>query len=239
MSQHDYSLDNQTGASFRSDLNSALSAIATLNSGATEPSTTFAFQLWADTANNLLKIRNAANSAWVSVGTLSATNLGLLALSGGTLTGALLVALGTVSAPGVSFSGDSNTGIYSPSADILGIVSAGTEYLRVSTSGVDCLGTGAVKVPVGTTGQQPGSPSSGMLRYNSTTGKFEGYHASSWKSVGGGPSLGADSVIRTNAQTISENITFAGTENGSTVGPITIANTYTVTVTSGSNWVII
>lgn len=238
MSQHDYLLDNQTGASFRSDLNNALAAIATLNSGATEPSTTYAFQLWADTANNLLKIRNAANSGWVSIGTLSATNLGLLALSGGTLTGALLVALGTVSAPGVAFSGDSNTGLYSSGADILGLVAAGVEYLRVSSAGVDLLGTGAVKVPVGTTAQQP-TPSTGMLRYNSTTGKFEGYHASSWKSVGGGPSLGTDSVIRTNAQTISEDITFAGTENGSTVGPVTIASTYTVTVTSGSTWVII
>ena len=55
----------------------------------------------------------------------------------------------------------------------------------------------------------------------------------------GGPSLGTNSVIRTNAKTISENITFAGTENGMTIGPITVANTYSVTVTSGSTWTII
>jgi hypothetical protein len=55
----------------------------------------------------------------------------------------------------------------------------------------------------------------------------------------GGPSLGTNSVIRTNAKTISENITFAGTENGMTVGPITVANTYSVTVTSGSTWTIV
>ena len=55
----------------------------------------------------------------------------------------------------------------------------------------------------------------------------------------GGPSLGTNSVIRTNAQTISEDITFAGTENGSSVGPITVASTYTVTVASGSTWVIL
>ena len=55
----------------------------------------------------------------------------------------------------------------------------------------------------------------------------------------GGPSLGTDSIIRTNAKTISENITFAGTENGMTVGPITVANNYSVIVTNGSTWTIV
>ena len=55
----------------------------------------------------------------------------------------------------------------------------------------------------------------------------------------GGPSLGTDSIIRTNAKTISENITFAGTENGMTVGPITVANGYSVVVTNGSSWTIV
>ena len=55
----------------------------------------------------------------------------------------------------------------------------------------------------------------------------------------GGPSLGTSSVIRTNAQVISEDITFLGTENGMTAGPISIADTFTVTVTTGSTWSII
>ena len=55
----------------------------------------------------------------------------------------------------------------------------------------------------------------------------------------GGPSLGTDSIIRTNAKTISENITFAGNENGMTVGPITVTNNSSVTVTDGSTWTII
>ena len=55
----------------------------------------------------------------------------------------------------------------------------------------------------------------------------------------GGPSLGTNSIVRTNAKTISENITFAGTENGMTIGPITVANTYSVTVTNGSTWTIV
>tara|TARA_R100001509_G_scaffold36981_1_gene19905 strand:- start:78 stop:2081 length:2004 start_codon:yes stop_codon:yes gene_type:complete len=35
--------------------------------------------------------------------------------------------------------------------------------------------TDSLHVPVGTTAQRPGSPEAGYLRYNSTTGKFEGY----------------------------------------------------------------
>ena len=53
----------------------------------------------------------------------------------------------------------------------------------------------------------------------------------------GGPSLGTASIIRTNAQTISENITIGATTNGMSAGPITIADTYTVTV--NGNWSIV
>jgi len=67
MAQHDYVLDNQTGSAFRADLNNVLSAIISQNSGATEPATKFAYQPWADTTAGVLKIRNAANSAWVNV----------------------------------------------------------------------------------------------------------------------------------------------------------------------------
>ena len=99
MATHDYVVANGTGAAVRSDLNGALAAIVSNNSDTTEPTTTYAYMWWADTTNGLLKIRNAANSAWVTVGTLASANLGLLsttaaassylALTGGTVTGAL------------------------------------------------------------------------------------------------------------------------------------------------------
>ena len=47
----------------------------------------------------------------------------------------------------------------------------------------------------------------------------------------GGPSLGTASIIRTNANTISENITIPANTNGMTAGPVTIADGYTVTLT--------
>lgn len=80
MSQHDYVLDNQAGAAFRADLNNALGAIVSQNSGATAPATTYAFMTWVDTSvtPNLLKMRNAANSGWITIGDVTAANLGLI-----------------------------------------------------------------------------------------------------------------------------------------------------------------
>lgn len=72
MSQHDYVLNNATGASFRSDSNNAMLAIASMNSGASEPSTKYAYMFWADTASGYLKQRNAANNAWISLWEISA-----------------------------------------------------------------------------------------------------------------------------------------------------------------------
>lgn len=87
MAQHDYIIANQSGAAFRADLNNGLAAIVSQNSGAAQPSTTYAYQPWADTTTGLLKIRNAANNAWITIGTLADTNLGLATLASPTFTG--------------------------------------------------------------------------------------------------------------------------------------------------------
>jgi len=66
MSQHDYNIANGGGAAVRADLNLALAAILSQNSGATAPTTTSPFMLWYDTVAGALKMRNAANTAWVA-----------------------------------------------------------------------------------------------------------------------------------------------------------------------------
>ncbi|MCM2280955.1 MAG: hypothetical protein NDI61_03815 [Bdellovibrionaceae bacterium] len=45
---------------------------------------------------------------------------------------------------------------------------------------LDIAGTGAILIPRGTTAQQPGTPVNGMLRYNSTTNKFEARENGAW-----------------------------------------------------------
>lgn len=67
MSQHDFTIDNQGFPAFRSDLNNALQALASVSAGATAPSTTFAYQLWYDTTADILKIRNADDDAWITL----------------------------------------------------------------------------------------------------------------------------------------------------------------------------
>ena len=111
------------------------------------------------------------------------------------------------------------------------------------------LNTNSVfKLPVGSTAQRPTGIDVGTIRFNSKNDSAEIYKAddgtgsAGWAALaGGGPSLGTDSIVRTNANTISENLTIgptAGAEfaNGMSAGPITIANNYTVTIESGGSW---
>lgn len=78
MSQHDFVLDNQSGAAFRGDLNAALMALVSQSSGTAAPSVTYPLMFWADTTNNLLMMRNASNTAWLTLGKLGSDYLGLL-----------------------------------------------------------------------------------------------------------------------------------------------------------------
>ena len=107
------------------------------------------------------------------------------------------------------------------------------------------------RLPAGTTGNRPTGISVGTMRFNTSLDSAEIYKAddgtgsAGWSPVaGGGPSLGTDSIIRTNPTTISENITVgptAGNEfaNGMSAGPITVANGFTVTVESGGSWSVV
>jgi hypothetical protein len=62
----DYSLSDQAGNTFRSELNDIIAALVAQNSGSSAPSSTFAGMWWYDTTNGLLKRRNAANSGWIN-----------------------------------------------------------------------------------------------------------------------------------------------------------------------------
>jgi hypothetical protein len=94
MATHDYNLANQSGADFRADLNDVLQAVLTLNSSATEPTTTAAYMLWLDTANGVLKIRNGADDAWVILPlSISANNT--VDINAGTIDGISQLTLGS------------------------------------------------------------------------------------------------------------------------------------------------
>lgn len=146
--------------------------------------------------------------------------------------------------------------------------------------------TGALLISKGTTGQQPGSPVTGMIRYNTSTNQFEGYAGSSpsWLPVGGSvisndtatstnlypifvtatsgtattvytsnakylykPSTGdlqssqvvAGNGFFVNPTTLVNSYTLPASYNASTTGPFTIPSGMSVTVSSGSRWVVL
>jgi len=205
MSQFSFSIPNGPGASFRADVNSGLQALATLSSGSTAPTTTYAYQFWADTSTSpaTLRQRNGANSAWVVVGSLDTANWGLAPVASPTFTG-------TVTLPTVTVSGN-----------------------------MTFSSTGFLDLPVGTTAQRPGSPSAGMIRYNSTLNQFEGY-GTAWGSIGGGATGGgSDRVFNENDQTVTTDYTITTNRNAVSAGPVTINSGITVTIPSGSNWAIV
>lgn len=82
MSQHDLTIANQGFPAFRADLNSALQALGSTQSGTSAPSPTFANQLWYDTTTNILKKRNADNDAWISIATFNETTDAVTSFAG-------------------------------------------------------------------------------------------------------------------------------------------------------------
>ena len=122
MPTHDYIIANGTGAAVRADINLALSAIVSLNSSASEPGTMYAYQLWADTAAGLLKIRNGANSAWITLRQLDG-DFSIVAVEDG-----------LQATPSLTFTNDLNTGIFRPGNDSLAIVTGATRAITITST---------------------------------------------------------------------------------------------------------
>ena len=137
----DYNIANASGASVRSDLNAVFDAIKTLNSGGSDPSNTEAFMPYVDTADsNNLKIRNAANNGFTTVGSVDSANLGLLPRAGGTMTGQLLGDDSSVAgSPAYAFDNDTDTGMFRSGANTIGFSTSGTARVSISDAGLDVV----------------------------------------------------------------------------------------------------
>ena len=101
--------------------------------------------------------------------------------------------------------------------------------------------TTALQIPVGTTAQRPGSPSTGDFRFNSTTTSAEIYNGSEFTAVGGGAGAtggGNDEVFFESDTNVTTSYTITSGKNAHTVSPV-IDSGVTVTVPSGSLLVIL
>jgi len=150
----DYNIANASGASVRSDLNSVFSAIKTLNSGSSDPANTEAFMPYVDTGdNNNLKIRNASNNGFTTIGPVNETNLGLLPKAGGAMTGQFLAHNGgSESTPAIAFNGDPDTGLFRSTANQIDIATNGTNRFRITGNGGVFLGKAISQDPVSASG---------------------------------------------------------------------------------------
>jgi hypothetical protein len=148
MAQHDYDIANASGATVRADINTVLSAIASNNSGASAPATTFSFQWYADTTNDQLKIRNSANNAYITVGTLSAANLGHLTTAGGTLTDGANFVLGTTTGTKIGTATSQKLGFFNATPVIQPLITAD---LLDSLQAVGLIASGAGNTPLNLT----------------------------------------------------------------------------------------
>ena len=230
----------------------------------------------------------ASSAATTPVTTFSAGTTGLTpstATSGAvTLAGTLAVANGGT-AQTTFTAGQIHYGSFSTSANLfydsanvrLGV---GTNTPAVTAA---LVGTDAILIPNGTTGQQP-TGVAGYLRFNTTTTQFEGYNGTAWSSVGGAaitndtttstnvyplfanatsgsattvytsnakylykPSTGeltapeviASNGLHVNSQTVSTSYTIATGNSAMSAGPITVASGQSVTISSGSRWVVV
>lgn len=201
--------------------------------------------LYFNTSNNSLRIYSDSLSSWVVVALRSDNDIRSLFSASGDL------------------SYDSNTGTFSftetpnyTDADVDAHLSGGTGVTYttgtiaigqdVGTSAsvtfldAEFTGTGAVALPDGTQAQRPGTPLTGMLRFNTDLDSFEGYNGSDWGSIGGGATGGGtDEVFYENDQTVTADHTVTSNRNAMTAGPIEIEDGVTVTVESGARWVVV
>jgi len=120
-------------------------------------------------------------------------------------------------------------------------INLNTDKVEASANIVTLSGTGAIKVPAGTTAQQP-TPVNGMIRFNSDTVAFEGYKAGAWSAIGGGGGArggSTDDVFYENSQIITTSYTVTSGKNAMSTGPITINSGAAITIPLGSRWIVL
>ena len=256
-SSSNFSPDNGTGSAVRTAMKDIFESLRTVNSAAGDPSgaaNLAAYQLHINTDSNLLKIRNAANSAFIELGNVSQTNFGFLSAAGGTMTGAFLADdAGTASAPALSFDGDTDLGLFRKSANVLGFSASGTEQMIFDQNGLTLQAQNDLRFADSDSSnyvgfQAPATVSSSLTwTLPATDAAVSGYalvsDASgtlSWAAAGGGANgNGTNEIFWENDQTITGDYSITNNKNAGSFGPITIQSGVTVTVGSGETWTVV
>lgn len=188
--------------------------------------------------SNKLKVQrtNFAGTDAISGTTLTIT----VATSGALYIGSLLTGTGVTAGTTITAfgTGTGGTGTYTVSASQTVSSTAITGTVNDATLAIES--TDAILVPVGTTTQRPSTGVEGYIRYNTTLDRFEGYANSAWGQLGAGATGGgSDNVFFENSLTVTTDYTITSGKSASSTGDITIDTGVTVTIPSGSRWVIL
>jgi hypothetical protein len=110
----------------------------------------------------------------------------------------------------------------------------------VTVSGVVTNTLGTVGGPW-TTATRPSTPVDGQSGFNTTLNKLETWDAtnSAWVTSGGATGAGGNDVFYENGQTVTSSYTITTSKNAMSTGPITISSGKSVTIPSGSRWVVL
>jgi hypothetical protein len=190
------------------------------------------------TLSNKLKV---ARTNFSGTGSITGTTLDItVATSGALYVGSLLTGTGVTDGTTISafLTGTGGTGTYtvSTSQTVASTAITGT----VNDATLEINSTDAILVPVGTTTQRPSTGVEGYIRYNSTLDQFEGYSDGAWGQLGAGATGGgSDNVFFENSLTVTTDYTITSGKSASSTGDITINSGVTVTIPSGSRWVIL
>ena len=129
---------------------------------------------------NLIKLKRSAVAG--KVPTTSDLELGELAYN--SFDGKLYAKKDNGTASIVELSGGSGAGVTDGAKGDITVSSSGATWSLTSIAGdVSNSSTGYFDLPAGTTAQRPGTPNTGMVRYNSTLGCLESYVQSAWQVI--------------------------------------------------------
>jgi hypothetical protein len=212
-------------------------------------------ELALNTLDGKLYYKNSSNVVTLLASTAATTNVSSITFGTTGLTPATATT-GAVTVAGTLVVGNGGTGLttltagripYGAGTSALGnsanlFWDSANNRLGIGTSSpavsLAISATDAILLPNGTTGQRP-TGAAGYIRYNSTTGSFEGY-TTAWGSIGGGATgAGGDQIFYQNGQTVTTDYTITAGQNAGTFGPVSINSGITVTVPTGSTWSVV
>ena len=257
-----YTIENASGASVRTDLNNVFSAIQSNNSKSTDLADSQCVAgMWffnSSTAGNAddktIKIRNSSNGGFTIVGKVDEANLGLLTKSGGTMTGPLLIDESSSAAtPALSFDTDTDLGLFRKSANVMGFSSGGTERLIMDANGITLQAQNDLRFADSDSSHYVGFQAPATISSNqiwtlpATDAAVSGYAlvsdgsgVLSWAAAGvGAVGGGSDEIFWENDQTVTQDYTITNGKNAGSFGPITVQSGVTVTVGSGETWSVV